>query len=51
MAGLTFPSISHSLLIQALFQDTQNINCALSKFNLKIERDQIHMYKKNKASA
>lgn len=50
IVGLTFSAVSHSLIL-ALFQDPQSISCALSKFNLKIERDQIHMYKENKVAA
>lgn len=50
IVGLIFPAISHSLIL-ALFQDTLNISCALSKFNLKIEQDQISMYKENKMEA
>lgn len=49
-ASLGFLSIAQSPAIQAYFQDTQNISCALSQFNLKIKKDQIHMYKKNKVS-
>lgn len=51
IASLILTSISHRYPIQACFQDTQNISCALLQFNLKIMKDQIHMHKKNKVSA
>lgn len=49
IVGLIFQATSHSLIL-ALFQDTQSISCALSKFNLRIEGDQIHMYKENQVA-